>query len=284
MIVDINAFVGSYPFRQLKGGWPLSLKQDMERVGIAEAWVGNLHAISLPDPASGNTVLYDIARRDACFRPVPAVHPGRAGWRSVLEEAVRAEAPCVRADPSRYGLDPAGSEMKELAAACGEHGVPLLLSVRLEDIRQRHPTDLAPELEPAALRALVRSDSQVKLLVTHADKDFIQQVHFGSTPDEAARILWDICWIWGPPEDHLELLLATVGVERFAFGTGMPLRLPEASIAKLDLLDLSPEDRRRLEHGNAQAFTARSPTASTHPASPARIHHPPGADTPGTPG
>src|SRR2546427_7246134 len=30
---------------------------------------------------------------------------------------------------------------------------------------------------------------------------------------------WDISWIWGPPEDHLETLLATVGVDRFVFGT-----------------------------------------------------------------
>ena len=62
-------------------------------------------------------------------------------------------------------------------------------------------------------------------------------MHFGSTPAEAERILWDICWIWGPPEDHLALLLKTVGPERFTFGTGMPLRIPENSVAKLDLLE-----------------------------------------------
>jgi len=67
-------------------------------------------------------------------------------------------------------------------------------------------------------------------------------------------VLWDICWIWGPPEDHLALLLETVGLERFTFGTGMPLRLPENSVAKLDLLDLPAEHRSRLESGNLEAF------------------------------
>ena len=32
--------------------------------------------------------------------------------------------------------------------------------------------------------------------------------------------------VWGPPEDHLATVLRTVGVERFLFGTGQPLRLP----------------------------------------------------------
>ena len=102
------------------------------------------------------------------------------------------------------------------------------------------------------MRTLIRADRDVRLLVTHADRAFIEEVHFGSAPDEAARIWWDISWIWGPPEDHLETLLETVGVERFVFGTGLPLRLPEIAIAKLDLLDLARDRREAIEHRNAR--------------------------------
>ena len=105
------------------------------------------------------------------------------------------------------------------------------------------------------MRALIRSDDQLRVLVTHADRSFIEEVHFGSTPDEARRIWWDICWIWGPPEDHLATLLGTIGVERFVFGTGQPLRLPENSVAKLDLLDLSKEQRAAIESGNVKTLT-----------------------------
>jgi hypothetical protein len=97
----------------------------------------------------------------------------------------------------------------------------------------------------------------VRLLVTHADRPFVEEVHFGSTPAEAARIWWDICWIWGPPEDHLQILLATVGTARFVLGTGQPLRLPENAGAKLDLLDLSPDNRAAIEGGNARVLAGR---------------------------
>ena len=90
--------------------------------------------------------------------------------------------------------------------------------------------------------------------MTHADRPFVEEVHFGSTPAEAARIWWDICWIWGPPEDHLQTLLGTVGAARFVLGTGQPLRLPENAGAKLDLLELSAADRAAIESANALAL------------------------------
>jgi predicted TIM-barrel fold metal-dependent hydrolase len=147
--------------------------------------------------------------------------------------------------------------MRALAGACARAGVALMLAVRLEDGRQRHPNDHAAELPAAAVRALVRSDEGVRLVVTHADRPFIEEVHFGATPDEARRIWWDISWIWGPPEDHLETLLRTIGAARFLFGTGQPLRIPENAVAKLDLLDLDTGDREAIESGNAAAAGAR---------------------------
>jgi predicted TIM-barrel fold metal-dependent hydrolase len=50
--------------------------------------------------------------------------------------------------------------------------------------------------------------------------------------------------------------LSTIGPSRFLFGTGQPLRLPEHSVAKLDLLDLKPEARGAIESGNARRLVA----------------------------
>jgi predicted TIM-barrel fold metal-dependent hydrolase len=255
MRVDVNCFVGSYPFRRVPGTSPDALLQAMDRAAIDRAWVSHLPGVFWRDPAAGNSWLYETAGRNGRFDPVPAVHPGLTGWEAVVGQARQAGAPAVRCDPTYYGLDPAGSSLQALARVCSAEGVPLMMAVRLEDARQRHPNDRAPELPPSAVRALVRTDPGLHLIVTHADRPFIEEVHFGSTPAESSRILWDICWIWGPPEDHLETLFRTVGVERFVFGTGQPLRLPENSVAKLDLLDLTPEQRSAIESENALGVT-----------------------------
>src|SRR2546426_4065709 len=250
MRVDVNTLLGAYPWRRVPGTSPEALCAAMDRTGIDEAWGSHLPSFFWRAPGEGNAWLYEATGRDRRLKPIPAVHPGRKGWEETIGEAADRGAPAVRCDPTYYGLDPMGDEMRVLAAACGAARLPLLVAVRLEDARQRHPHDRAPELPAAAVRGLLRSDEDVRLIVTHADRAFIEEVHFGSTPEEAARVWWDISWIWGPPEDHLETLLQTVGVQRFVFGTGQPLRLPEASVAKLDLLELTPEQRAAIEARN----------------------------------
>ena len=251
-MIDTSVFIGPYPFRSLPAHTASALLQAMDKAGIERAWVGHLPSFLYRDPGPGTTELLAAVgpHRDR-LAPVPTVHPGMPRWEDDLNRAVDEGAPAVRAYPTWQGLEGAGGEMRVLAAAAASVAMPLLLAVRFEDGRQRHPSDTAPELSSAAVRRLVRSDPAVRLLVSHAERTFIEEVHFGLTPDEATRVLWDIAWIWGPPEDHLALLLETVGAERFCVGTGFPLRLIEGPRAKLDLVDLSHADRLRVAVRNA---------------------------------
>ncbi len=252
MRIDVNALLGAYPFRKVPGTSPDALLKAMDRVAIDEAWVSHLPSLFWRAPAAGNAWLYETVAKERRLKPVPAVHPGMHGWEEVLGEAADRGAPVVRCDPTYYGLDPTGPEMRVLVAACGAARLALMMAVRVEDSRQRHPHDHAAELPAAAVRALIRTDEDVRLVITHADRAFVEEVHFGSAPREAGRIWWDISWIWGPPEDHLATLIGTIGVERFVFGTGQPLRIPETSVAKLDLLELAPEQRAAIESSNVR--------------------------------
>jgi uncharacterized protein len=251
MRIDVNAFLGAYPWSRVPGTSPEALLAGLARAGIDQAWVTHLPGLFWRDPTEGNPWLFETCRHYPELRPVPAVHPGLGHWQDVVNEAVERNAPAIRCDPHYLGLAPTGPEVRVLAAACGAARLPIMMAVRLEDARQRHPLDVAPELAAATVRALIRSDEDLHLVVTHADRGFVEEVHFGSTPAEARRIWWDISWLWGPPEDHLATLLETVGVERFVLGTGQPLRLPENALAKLDLLGLTAERRTRIESGNA---------------------------------
>jgi predicted TIM-barrel fold metal-dependent hydrolase len=252
--IDVNTFLGAYPFRDVGALSPAILTREMERVGTTAAWVSHLDAIYRRDLEGGNAALYAAAGLDARLRAVPAIDPSRPDWIAALDEAARHRVPAIRCDPTLRGLPAVDDGMRELLAACAARQLPVMMAVRLEDLRQRQPADIATDLPPWAVRQLIRSHSAARLIITHADRDFIEQVHFGSTPQEASRILWDISWIWGPPEDHLELLITTVGSARFTFGTGMPLRLPETSTAKLDLLNLSAALRQQIAGANLTTF------------------------------
>jgi hypothetical protein len=237
-LVDHNALVGPYPFRRLPEPTPERLVADMARLGIARAWVGHLPSIFYRDVAAGNDELLRlVGAHRARLLPVLAVNPAFPGWERELERARSEGCPAVRTYPVHYGFGTSGQEMRALAASCAAAHLELILTVRLEDGRQRHRLDVAADLLGADVRATVRADSRVRLIVTNADRALVEEVHFGSTPEEAARIRWDIAWLWGPPDDQLALLHRTVGRERFVFGTHFPLRLPEGALTKLALAE-----------------------------------------------
>src|SRR3989454_9886053 len=97
--------------------------------------------------------------------------------------------------------------MRVLAAACGAAQLPLMMAVRLEDGRQRHPNDRAGELPAAAGRARIPSDAELRPLITHADRGFIEEDLCGRSHDKRERLWWDVGWIWGPPEEYPGTLL-----------------------------------------------------------------------------
>jgi predicted TIM-barrel fold metal-dependent hydrolase len=255
MIVDVSTFIGPYPFRLIPGATAEELVRQLDRLRIDHAWVGHLAAPWHRDPRAANAELLRLVYPHAPrLVPVPTVHPGLPGWEADLTAAREAGAPAVRVYPGQQALDPAGAEMEALVMAAAERRTPIILTDRFEDSRQAHPLDVARPLPAAALRQLARLSPDARLLVTHAGRSVIEEVHFGLTPAEAATLLWEISWIWGPPEDDLAALLETVGDRRFTFGTGMPLRIGDGALAKLDLLDAPADRLARLTGGNLREW------------------------------
>ena len=256
MTIDVSAFIGPYPFRHIPHPEPDVLVRVLHREGLRGAWVGHLPSAFFRDPTPGNgELLRALAPHGSVLRPVPVVRPDWPRWQHALRDARDAGAPAVRAYPPQWGMGPHDSSMRELAIAAGELGMAVVLTVRFEDLRQRHPLDVAGDLSAAAVRALARAGERVRLVVTAAGRDLIEEVHWGLTPDEQRRVFWDISWIWGPPEDHLAKLLRTVGAERFLFGTQWPLRLTQNPSSNLALL---PDDLRQVHLADARAICKAS--------------------------
>jgi hypothetical protein len=236
-VIDVNALVGPYPFRFLPHPDPDVLVRVLDREQLDAAWVGHLPSAFYRDPLAGNALLYTaLAPFGERLRPVPTIRPDWPAWRDALAVARDAGARAVRVYPPQWQFGAGDGRLSELAAACGDARLAVMLTVRFEDVRQRHALDVAGDLQPAAVRALARAADNVRLIVTAAGRDFIEEVHWGLTPVEQRRVWWDFSWVWGPPEDHLAKLFASIGSERFLYGTQWPLRLTQNPRANLDLL------------------------------------------------
>ncbi len=236
--IDVTSWVGAYPFREVPHPDPEILVRVLDREGFAGAWVGHLPGAFHRDPVPANRALYAaVAPFAGVLLPAPIVRPDWPGWSDMLRDAVNAGAPAVRVYPAQWGLGPGHPAMSELACACGEAGVALHVTVRFEDLRQRHPMDAAGDVPAATVRALARLEgSRCHLVVAGAGRDLIEETHWGLTPAEQQRVFYDFGWVWGPPEDHFAHLVSTIGPQRLAWSSWWPLRLTQQSRALVDLL------------------------------------------------
>ena len=265
MTIDVNALVGPDPFRHVPHPDPEVLVRVLAREGLGGAWVGHLPSAWYRDPAPGNEALYAMLDAHAAvLRPAPCVRPDWPGWERELAIALERGAAAVRAYPAQWGLGAGDRSLRALAAACGEADVPVLLTTRFEDLRQRHPMDAVGDLSGPTVRDVARSDARARVVVTAASRELVEEVHWGLTPAERERVWWDISWFWGPPEDSLAHLLRTIGGSRFVYGTHWPLRLtqtPWASLALLpaDVRDATLADARAISRSRATLAAGRGP-------------------------
>ena len=236
--IDVTSWIGAYPFRELPHPDPDVLARVLAREGFAGAWVGHLPGAFHRDPVPSNRALYSAVERwPQVLLPAPIVRPDWPGWQDMLHDAISAGAPSVRAYPAQWGLGPGHPALSELAYACGEAGVVLHVTVRFEDLRQRHPLDTAGDVPAATLRGLARlPGSRCHMVVAGAGRDLIEETHWGLTEAEQQRVFYDFGWVWGPPEDHFAHLVRTLGPSRLTWSSWWPLRLTQQSQALIELL------------------------------------------------
>jgi hypothetical protein len=238
-VIDVNAYIGPYPFRHLPHPEPAVLARVLEREGLQGAWVGHLPSAFYRDPSPGNDELFAALAPHPSLGAAPCVRPDWPDWERSLAAVIDRGARAVRAYPPQWGLGVDDPSLRSLGSACGEAGIPLVLTARFEDLRQRHWMDTAGDLTAAAIRAVARGNRRTRIVVCSAGRGTIEEVHWGLTPEESVIVLWDISWIWGPPEDELAQLFRTMGATRFVYGTAWPLRLAQTPRANLALL---PDD------------------------------------------
>ena len=68
MLVDINAFVGHWPYRNLRGNNLKDLLKRMNTYGVDKAMVSNLHGIFYVDGQIANEELFAELNSDASFK------------------------------------------------------------------------------------------------------------------------------------------------------------------------------------------------------------------------
>ena len=253
MTIDMNAYLGHWPFRRLRHNDAEGLLALMDRAGIGKACVSSASAIFYKNAHAGNEELAEeIAGHEHRLIPFAVLNPAYVDWEHDLHVcAAQFGAKGLRLYPNyhEYALsDPCCGELIEAATKLG---LIVTIPVRQIDQRQRHWLLEIPDVALSDLEALV---------ARHPDAQFVFVNGLGFTGSRLGQVDNDlpdnyalgISRMRATMGDEVGALVRNLGADRVLLGTGMPFKYPEAALLKVEVLDASEDTKRAILGANAQ--------------------------------
>jgi uncharacterized protein len=241
MLLDINAYVGHWPFKQLKYNTCEQLIDRMNKYGVDVSVISNLNGIFYKNTQSANEELYEEIKSDRRFNdrfiPFGVINPIYAGWKDDLEVCInRMGMKGIRLFPQYHDYELTDPSLIDLVKRVRDRGLPVAFDIRMVDSRQRSWMDI-PKFNPATdLKIDVitkewKLSNIVPLLREVPDAKFIivnLANSVGLSEEEMklikeADILFDTSGRVIRGDNVLGELLKRFGKEKFAFGTHSPI-------------------------------------------------------------
>jgi len=250
MLIDINTWIGHWPFRQLRHNTAAALVKRLDGRDIDRAVVASIHGAFYKNAHSANE---ELSRQTRRYRdrliPFATLNPGYPGWEEDLRRCAEdLDLKGIRLYPHyhEYELtDPGALELIDAATALGW---VVQVPMRIVDRRQRHLWDQARDLSPADLEAAVAARPRTRWMFLNAlGMD-------GGRLDPKAKFLVDISRMSAVLGRNIQALIEAAGANHLAFGTGMPFKVPEPALLKLDILDQPKSVKEKLAWRNASAL------------------------------
>ncbi len=252
MLIDVNAYLGHWAFRQLRHNTAAALVRLMDRKGIDLAVVSSTSAILYKNSQAGNEELArDVRRYRDRLIPFAVINPTYADWEHDLRVCVEDFAVRgVRMYPGYHNYGLSDACCAELVQAATEQDLLLSIPIRATDSRQRHWLIDVPDVPLDDVAALVKRHPKAKFILVNGIG------YTGSALGRADNGLpknyfIEISRLKAVLRSEIRQLLDTLGRDRVVFGTGMPFKYPDPPLVKLEVLDATRAEKERIRWRNA---------------------------------
>jgi predicted TIM-barrel fold metal-dependent hydrolase len=252
MIIDVNAYLGSFAFRQLRHNTADGLLKLMDAKGIDRAWVSSAASITYRNVQSGNEEVADAVRRhhDRLI-PFAVINPFYAGWEDDLDECHKEFGmKGLRLYPKWHNYALSDSCCLDLIDAATERGMLISIPFRAEDYRQRSWLVDVKDVTAAEIVPLVKARPKARFVLLNG-------VGFGGSPlgkpasGLPANYWIEISRLSAVMANEIGKLVQALGADRVVFGTGMPFNAPDPSLVKMEAAGLGEAEKEKIFAKNA---------------------------------
>jgi len=255
MLIDINASIGHWPFKQVTYNTCSTLLDRMNRFGISRSVIGNLNGIFYKNTQSANEELYEEIKSDDQFSdrfiPFAVLNPIYAGWKNDLETCHnKLGMKGIRLYPLYHDYELTDQACIELVKSVRDRGLPVAFTLRVVDSRQRSWMDISREWALKDIIPIIREVPDARYLILNIANGL------DVNPDELellkkTDLLFDTS---GRSVSRLGEFLVQFGKEKFAFGTHSPILDYLSGLLRIESLRENEADevtKEMLRSGNA---------------------------------
>jgi uncharacterized protein len=252
-VIDVNAYLGHFAFRQLRHNSADGLLRLMDRKRIEKAVVSSASAITYRNAQSGNEeVAAEVkAHRDRLI-PFAVINPAYSDWRHdlrVCQEEFGMRGLRLYPNWHRYKLD--GVECLELVRAATARKMPVSIPFRVEDRRQQSWLVDVPDVSQQDAIALVRAMPDARFIFGNGS-GFTSSA-LGRKENGLPLNYWiEISLLTALVANEIGQLIRNIGEDRILFGSGMPFHYPDGALLKVEVLDVPAAMKEKIARGNAK--------------------------------
>lgn len=250
-MIDVNAYLGHYAFRQLRHNTAEGLLRWMDQKGIERALVSSAAAITYRNAQAGNEeVAAEIRRHSDRLSGCAVINPAYAGWKDdwrICREEFGMKALRLYPRWHHYRLtDEACGELIRMAAGAG---MPVTIPLRVEDRRQQSWLVDVPDVAHAEIAETVKGHPEARFVLM-SGSGFAASA-LGRREGLPANYWIEISLLTVELANELGQLLGTLGEDWIVFGTGMPFHYPDPALVKLEILDAPESVKAKIRRANA---------------------------------
>ena len=259
MIIDINAYLGHWPFRQLRHNTASGLLRLMDRHGIDVAVVSSLSSIFYKNAQAGNEEIAKEVRshRDRLV-PWGVVNPTYADWQHDLDVCVEEFGMSglrLYPDYHNYTLD--SGPCRELVDAATERKLVLSLPMRVTDSRQSHWLFRVPEVSLEHAASLVQRFPKARFVLLNG-LGYANSA-LGRPDNGLPSNYWiEISRSSAVMGAELRQLVDNLGASRILFGSGLPMKDPKPALVKIEVLKAAKRQKEQILWRNAKGLLGRA--------------------------
>ena len=255
MLIDVNTYIGHWPFRQIRNNTPEGLVELMDKYGIDVSCVSSTNAIFYKDSQKGNEELsQQVKPFNNRFITFAIINPNYTGWKkdffnSINELGMKG----IELYPyyHQYKLDdPSAIELLTLA---GENGIPVHLPCAIENIRQRHWMDTEKNLVIEEVVKAANLCPNTDFIVTNGPTNAYASILKTVNANRKGKIYYDFTRL-DVFNGSFKALFDLVGADNIVFGSCAPLTYIDPQFVKLYYSQLNDTDKEKILSGNLKAL------------------------------